>query len=118
MLQNDTLKLPTFHFDPDPAFNFDADPDPAFHMMRIRILLFTLMRIRIQLSTLIRIRIQLSTLMRIRMRNQLPKMMRIHVDLESSISMFTYTNLGLVEIIRVKTVIAVFEPMMCNSFRN
>jgi hypothetical protein len=30
MLQNDPLRLPTFHFDadPDPAFPFDADPDP------------------------------------------------------------------------------------------
>ncbi len=35
MLQNDPLRLPTFHFDADPdlAFHFDADPDPdpAFH---------------------------------------------------------------------------------------
>jgi hypothetical protein len=33
MLQNDPLRLPSFHFDedadPDPAFHFDADPDTA-----------------------------------------------------------------------------------------
>jgi hypothetical protein len=88
MLQNDPQKLPPFHFDvdPDPAFHFDKDPDPAFHFDEIR------------------------------MRIQLPKMMRIHVDPESSISMFTCTNLGLVGIIRVKTISAVFELMMCNSF--
>jgi hypothetical protein len=34
MLQNDSLRLPPFHFDadPDPAFHFDADQDPTlFH---------------------------------------------------------------------------------------
>jgi hypothetical protein len=32
MLQNDPLRLPPFHFDPDPdpAFQFGADPDPTF----------------------------------------------------------------------------------------
>jgi hypothetical protein len=31
MLQNDSKRLPPFHFDadPDPAFHFDAVPDPA-----------------------------------------------------------------------------------------
>ncbi len=29
MLQNDPLRIPPFHFDPDPAFHFDAVPDPA-----------------------------------------------------------------------------------------
>jgi hypothetical protein len=98
MFQNDPLKLPPFHFDadPDPAFHFDADPDTAFHFDPDPDTAFHFNGIR--------------------MRIQLPKMMRIQVDQESSISMFTCTNLGLVEIIRVKTVIAVFEPMMCNSF--
>ncbi len=43
MLQNGSLRLPSFHCnadpdpifyfntDPDPAFHFDADPDPALH---------------------------------------------------------------------------------------
>jgi hypothetical protein len=31
VLQNDPLRLPSFHLDPDPAFHFDADPDPVFH---------------------------------------------------------------------------------------
>jgi hypothetical protein len=33
MLQNDPLRLPSFHFDadpdPDPASHFDEDPDPT-----------------------------------------------------------------------------------------
>ncbi len=36
------------------------------------------------------------------------------MDPESSISMLTCTNLGLVEIIRFKTVIDVLKPIMCN----
>jgi hypothetical protein len=50
MLQNDPLRLPSFHFDedPDPAFHFDADPDPALH--------FEWIRIRIQLPKMMPIR--------------------------------------------------------------
>jgi hypothetical protein len=33
---NDPLRLPPFHFypDPDPVLHFDVDPDPAFHPLR------------------------------------------------------------------------------------
>ncbi len=35
MLQNDPLRIPPFHFDPDPAFHFYADLGPASNLMRI-----------------------------------------------------------------------------------
>jgi hypothetical protein len=41
-----SYRLPAFHFDPDPAIDFDADPDPAFIFMRVLIRFHKVMRIR------------------------------------------------------------------------
>jgi hypothetical protein len=90
---------PDFHFDadPDPTFHSDADPNPTFFSIRILPLTFSLIwtlncskmsHSGFHLFNLMRVRtrILIFTLMRtriLRIRIQLPKMVRIHVVLDT-----------------------------------